>query len=55
MMGDCIRITVIKFIHNELYQIDLYNETKNEYYRLFASKDELENKLKTAKELVGEE
>ena len=41
MMGDCIRITAIEFIHNELYQIDLYNETKNEYYRLFASKDEL--------------
>lgn len=54
-MGDIIRITVIKFIHNEMYQIDLHNETKNEYYRLFVSKDELENKLNTAKKLVGED
>lgn len=54
-MGDRIRITKIEFIHNELYQIDLYNETKKEHYRLFASEDEFESKLKAAKELVGED
>ena len=53
-MGDRILITKIEFIHNELYQIDLYNETQKEHYRLFASKDEFESKLKAAKEFVGD-
>ena len=54
-MGDIIRIVEIALIHNERYQIDLHNVTKNEYYRLFVSKKELETKLKTAKDLVGED
>lgn len=48
-MGDKIVIKEIDFIQGSLYQIDLYNETKKEWYRVFADKDELENKMRVAK------
>lgn len=56
-MGDKIVIKEIAFIQDSLYQIDLYNETKKEWYRVFADKDELENKMRIAKgkQINGEE
>ena len=34
-MGDRIVIEDIRFLYGHLFQIDLYNETKCEYYRTF--------------------
>lgn len=48
-MGDKIVVKEIAFIQGSLYQIDLYNETKKEWYRVFSDKDELENKMRVAK------
>ena len=47
-MGDNIIIEKIEFLYGRLFQIDLYNETKKEHYRVFSEKDELENLLKKA-------
>ena len=41
MMGDRIVIEKIEFLYGHLFQIDLYNETKCEYYRTFCEMDEL--------------
>lgn len=50
-MGDKIIIKDIQLIKvnegkTELYQIDLFNETRNEWYRTFIQKDELEKILR---------
>lgn len=37
-MGDIITLVSIEFLYNELFQIDLHNETRNEYYRFFLLK-----------------
>ena len=51
-MGDNIIIRDIKIIKNyegiEKYQIDIYNETRNEWYRTFIDKTELKNMLNKA-------
>lgn len=47
-MGDIITIAGIEFLYGKMFQIDLHNETKNEYYRVFIQKEELEQKLKLA-------
>lgn len=39
-MGDRIVIEEIEFLYGHLFQIDLYNETKCEYYRAFCEIDE---------------
>ena len=56
-MGDIIRIVDIQFLDyskdvadgRKLYQIDLYNETKNEHYRVFSKSEKLEEMLAIAK------
>lgn len=40
-MGDNIVIKAVEFLYGHLWQIDLYNETKKEYYRVFSENDEL--------------
>lgn len=53
-MGDRITITKIEFLDQgdrKLYQIDLYNETKNEHYRAFCEIDIFEGMLQKAKEV----
>ena len=47
-MGDKIVISNIEFLYGRLFQIDLYNEKKDEYYRVFAEKEELYNMLNSA-------
>ena len=47
-MGDNIIISNIEFIYNRLFQIDLYNESRDEHYRLFAKKEELYDMLNSA-------
>ena len=42
-MGDIIRIKNIEFINNELFAIDVYNETQNTNSRIFISKDDLKS------------
>lgn len=39
-MGDRIEIKEIRFLYGHLFQIDIYNETKNEEYSVFC---EIEN------------
>lgn len=53
-MGDKIVISKIEFLYGRLFQIDLHNESKNEYYRIFAEKEELYNMLNSAIEKGGE-
>ena len=56
-MGDKIDIIKIEYLDyrdtfqdgKELYQIDLYNETKNEHYRTFIECDKLITLLKESK------
>ena len=45
-MGDKIVIKEIEFLYGRLFQIDLHNENKDEYYRVFVDKDELYKMLK---------
>ena len=47
-MGDRINIKKIEFLYGRLFQIDLYNETKQEHYRTFVEKDELNVLLQKA-------
>ncbi|MBQ8567300.1 MAG: hypothetical protein IJ445_06950 [Clostridia bacterium] len=47
-MGDKIVIKDIRLIQGTKYQIDLCNETKNEWYRTFIEKTELEKMLNQA-------
>lgn len=49
-MGDIVKIEKIEFIYNYLWQIDLYNESKKEHYRMFVEEKDLEIMLKKAKE-----
>lgn len=56
-MGDKIVIKEIELIKVcddtiDLYQIDLHNETKNEWYRTFIEKTELEKMLNSAREKI---
>ena len=48
-MGDRIVIEAIEYLYGHLWQIDLYNETKKEYYRVFAENDELISMMEKAK------
>lgn len=48
-MGDKIIIKKIEFLYGHLFQIDLYNETKDEYYRTFIDEYDLQLKLQMAK------
>ena len=43
-MGDNIRIEKIEFLYGNLYQIDLFNETKQEWCRTFIDEVELMKK-----------
>lgn len=45
-MGDKIVIKEIEFLYGRLFQIDLHNESKDEYYRVFVDKDKLYKMLK---------
>lgn len=47
-MGDKIVISEIELLYDRLFQIDLHNESKDEWYRVFADKDELYTMLKNA-------
>lgn len=40
-MGDKIVIAKIELLYGRLFQIDLHNESKDEWYRVFADKNEL--------------
>ena len=42
-MGDRIVAKQIKLIYGHLYQIDLYNETQDQYYRVFIEKEMIDN------------
>ena len=39
-MGDKIVISNIKLLYGRLLQIDLHNESKDEWYRVFADREE---------------
>lgn len=41
-MGDSVVIEKIDFLYGHLWQIDLYNETKNEHYRVFCENQKFE-------------
>lgn len=42
-MGDIIEIEAIEFISNiNTYQVDLYNETKDEHFRVFIPEKDIE-------------
>ena len=47
-MGDRVIIKNIEFLYGHLWQIDLYNETKNEHNRTFVENEELGNKMEEA-------
>ena len=49
-MGDKIIIKEVEFLYGHLWQIDLYNETKKEWYRTFIEEKELTEILRVAKE-----
>ena len=53
-MGDKIIISNIEFLYGRLFQIDLHNESKNEYYRVFAENKELYDMLISAIKKGGE-
>ena len=59
-MGDRIEIKAIEFIDSiNMYQVDLYNETKDEYYRVFIPEKDIEQakddsfETKTLEDLIG--
>ena len=54
-MGDKIIISHIEFLYGKLFQIDLHNESKNEYYRIFVDKEEFYNMLNSAIEKGGDQ
>ncbi|MBQ8289343.1 MAG: hypothetical protein IJY01_00525 [Clostridia bacterium] len=45
-MGDKVTIKEIELLYGRLFQIDLHNESKDEWYRVFIDKDELYKMLK---------
>ena len=47
-MGDKVVIFEIELLYGRLFQMDLHNESKDEWYRVFADKDELYAMLKKA-------
>lgn len=47
-MGDKIVIAEIQLLYGGLFQIDLHNESKDEWYRVFADKDEFYTMVKNA-------
>lgn len=49
-MGDRIEIEKIEFLYGRLWQIDLYNVTKKEYYRFFVEETELTELLANARQ-----
>ena len=52
-MGDKIVIKEIEFLYGRLFQIDLHNESKDEWYRVFIDKDELYKMLKESEKDNG--
>lgn len=59
-MGDRIEIEAIEFISDiNTYQVDLYNETKNEHFRVFIPEKDIEQakdnafETKTLEDLIG--
>lgn len=49
-MGDKVTIEQIQYLEvQDIYQIDLYNETKKEYFRVFVDCDKLHLMLDTAR------
>ena len=59
-MGDKIEIEAIEFIGSiNTYQVDLYNETKNEHFRVFIPEKDIEQakdnafETKTLEDLIG--
>lgn len=44
-MGDKIVIKKIELLYGNLFQIDLYNETKGTWYRTFIDKESLAKML----------
>lgn len=49
-MGDKVTIQKIEYLEvQDIYQIDLYNETKNEHYRVFVDGEELHLALDVAR------
>lgn len=59
-MGDRIEIKAIEFIGNiNMYQVDLYNATKDEHYRVFIPEEDIEQakdnafETKTLEDLIG--
>lgn len=42
-MGDKVIVERVELIYGHLYQIDLYNETRNEHFRTFIEKEEFES------------
>ena len=59
-MGDIIEIEAIEFISNiNSYQVDLYNETKDEHFRVFIPEKDIEQakdnafETKTLEDLIG--
>lgn len=44
-MGDRVVIKSVEFLYGHLWQIDLYNETKNEYYRTFIENEKLRDMM----------
>ena len=49
-MGDKVAIKEIELLYGRLFQIDLHNETKDEWYRVFIDKDELYKMLKESED-----
>lgn len=47
-MGDKIVIAEIELLYGRLFQIDLHNESKDEWYRVFADREELYAKFRNA-------
>ena len=59
-MGDRIEIKAVEFIDSiNMYQVDLYNVTKGEYYRVFIPEKDIEQakddafETKTLEDLIG--
>lgn len=49
-MGDKVVIKEIELLYGRLFQIDLHNESKDEYYRAFIDKDNLYKMLKESED-----
>lgn len=49
-MGDKVVLVAVEHIYGRLYQLDLHNETRDEFYRVFVDKGEFQKMLKEAEE-----